>query len=87
VKLIVQLRRNAYAIEWSFARVHLRDVRDEDSDDIEENDDDEELDEAQMRVDPAGSVYCQAERLSAHERPSDWTIPIEARKFGFQRGS
>lgn len=86
MKLIVQLRRNAYAIEWSFAKVQVRDLRDEaDDDELEEGE--EELDEAQMRADPAGSVYCQVERRSDHERAADWVVPIEARKFGFQRGS
>lgn len=86
MKLIVQLKRNAYAIEWSFARVQIRDLRDEDD---EPEEDEEALDEAQMRQDPAGSVYCQVERRSDHERPADWVVPIEAevpdpyKGFGF----
>jgi hypothetical protein len=92
VKLIVQLRRNAYAVEWSLARVKIRDSRDEELDEAEEETEDpdaEQLDEACTHQDPSGSVYCQSERAG---RSVDWARThhcdeIRATKpsFGFSR--
>jgi hypothetical protein len=83
VKLIVQLRKNAYAFELAVARVSLRDGR-EDEDDTEEAELDG-LDEAQMRVDPAGSVYCQAERAEKSIDYANRHHCDEVRGFGFGR--
>lgn len=85
MKLIVQLRKNAFAVELSCARVKIRDSRDECLDDEEEPEEDEA--DPGFRQDPSGTIYAQLERRGDHERPADWVLPVEARKFGFQRGS
>lgn len=85
MKLIVQLRKNAYAFEVSCARVQIRSAEDLE-DDEEELDEDEE---ANLRQDPSGSVYCQVERSGpdvdfANPHHCD-EVRAKAPAFGFGR--
>lgn len=54
MKLIVQLRKNAYAFELSCAKVQMRM--------LDEEEELEDEDEVPMRQDPTGTVYSQIER-------------------------